>query len=388
MDKLLIVDKNEQTVDLISKLLLTANYDIYTANTGKVALAKINAINPDLILMDTDLSDTSGFDLCKKIKSSSDTKYIPVLMLITVETKDIILRSVHAGADDYLSKLFDGTILLSKIKSLLRVKHLSDRIKTQYQELKEKNELLNFQLRMARQVQRSIIKKINYKKNDVCILSKYLPALEVGGDFYNLVELDDSHVGVVIGDVSGHGISAALLTAMLSMMFNTIAANHSSPCKLLEEMNSQFYRIFEHTGNEMYVCMFYAIIDTEQKKVVYSNAGQPFPVFVDSITNTAYELELGGVPIGLMDTATYEDKTMSYSQNDYILLHTDGLSDFFYKESPDVFSDKLKKLLTQTIPVYKDSLDEIIKAVLDQFYYYDENKKFENDDVSIVICKL
>ncbi len=388
MDKILIADGNEKTVDLIGKLLSDSNFETYTANSGKVALAKIEMIKPDLIIIDTDFSDMSGFDICKKLKSNAETKYIPVLMLIAVETKDILLRCVYSGIDDYISKIFDGTIFLAKIKSLLRVKHLSDRLQTQYEELKEKNELIEFQLKTARQVQRSIIRKIDMTINGTKILSKYLPALEVGGDFYSVTELDDNLIGLAIGDVSGHGISAALLTATMSMMFDTTVSNYHSPNSLLKEMNNQFYRIFKHTGNEMYVCMFYAIIDTANYTISYSNAGQVYPVFVDNKNNSVYELEIGGIPIGLMNDSSYEIKEMEYSPGDYLLFHTDGLSDFFYKEEPDKFSEKIKICLKTNTQKYGDSLGDIIKSILDEFYDYNEKNKFEKDDISIILCKL
>ncbi len=388
MDRILVADGNKQTVDLISKMLFNSSYEIYTASSGNIALAKIEMFKPDLIIIDTEFSDISGFDICKKIKSSAETNYIPVLMMIAVETKDILLRCVYSGVDDYISKIFDGTIFIAKIKSLLRVKHLSDHIKTQYKELKEKNEVIEFQLKMARQVQRSIIRKIDMNINGTKILSKYLPALEVGGDFFSVNEIDDNHIGLVIGDVSGHGISAALLTATISMMFDTMASKHSMPNQLLKDMNDQFCRIFKHTGNEMYVCMFYAIVDTANYTITYSNAGQVYPIFVDSEKDDVYELEIGGIPIGLMSESSYEVRKTEYSPGDYLFFHTDGLSDFFYKKEPDKFSDRIKDCLKENTNSYGDSLSDIIEGVLNEFYDYEDKNKFEKDDISIILCKL
>ncbi|MCI8804728.1 MAG: SpoIIE family protein phosphatase [Clostridiales bacterium] len=388
MDKILVADENEQTVDLIGKILFNSDYEIYTAYSGKVALTKIEMIKPDLIIINTDFSDMSGFDICKKLKANSETNCIPILMLAAVITKDIGLRCVYSGVDDYISKVFDGTIFIAKVKSLLRVKHLSDRIKTQYEELKEKNEVIDFQLKMARRVQRSIIRKLDMTVSGTKILSKYLPALEVGGDFYSVKELDSSHIGLIIGDVSGHGISAALLTATLSMMFDTMASVHKMPDSLLKEMNNQFCKIFKHTGNEMYVCMFYAIVDTVNFVITYSNAGQVYPVFVDNKNESMLELELGGIPIGLMSESSYEVKETKYSPGDYLFFHTDGLSDFFYKREPDKFGEKIKECLKDNINRHGEDLESIIEGVLNEFYDYDEKNKFEKDDISIILCKL
>lgn len=388
MDKLLIVDKNEKNLDLISNLLSDANYSIYTAQTGKIAKAKIKMLQPDLILLDSDLIDMSGFDVCKAIKSEQETKYCLVLMILSVETKDYILRALHVGADDYLIKNFDRTILLSKVKSLLRVKYLSDRITTQYSELKEKNELLNFQLKMAKQVQRSMIKEIDTSLGNIQIMSKYLPALDIGGDFFDAKLIDENHVGIILADVSGHGISAALLTSMLGLMFNTLLNNFSKPNEFLMAMNDQFCSIFDGSNTQMYACVFYAIFDIQEKKMLYSNAGQSYPLFYHAEDNHTSELQLGGVPIGVLPNTSYINKSIRYNSGDYIFFHTDGLSDFYYKDKPEEFSEKLREIFIYCIENTPNDLSLIIENVLKEFYEYNEEKKFQYDDVSLILCKL
>lgn len=388
MDKLLLVDQNEKNIDLISQFLSTSDYGLYTASTGKIAIAKIKMLKPDLIIIDSDLPDISGFDVCKTIKSDPETKYCLVLLMISVETKDSILRSLHSGSDDYIIKNFDSTILLSKVKSLLRIKHLSDRITTQYSELKEKNELINLQLKTARKVQQSIIREIDARINKTHIISKYLPAIEIGGDFFDAKRLDNSHIGIILGDVSGHGISSALLTSMLGMMFNTLVYNYTNPDELLMAMNSQFYNIFEGSDNQMFACVFYAIIDVSKNTILYSNAGQSFPMYLKSSNSTARELQLGGIPIGVMDNTTYENALLSYESGDYLFLHTDGLSDLFYKDNPEEFTKKLKETLIKATETHPEALPEIIDSVLDQFYDVNLPNKYETDDVSIILCKL
>ena len=345
-------------------------------------------LNPDLILLNSDFNDMSGFDVCKITKSDAATKYCLILIMLEAETKDYVLRSLHSGADDYIPKNFDSTVLISKVKSLLRVKHLSDRISMQYNELKEKTQLLDFQLKTARKVQRSIIKDINSKIGELEIKSRYLPALEIGGDFFDAKMLDANRIGIVLGDVSGHGISAALLTSMLGMMFNTLVYQYDEPNRLLNAMNRQFCSIFEGSDNQMYACVFYAIVDIEEKTVLYSNAGQSFPIFIEPNKKSASELQLGGVPVGMLQDVVYSNNKISYENGDYLFFNTDGLSDFYYKDDNNEFTKRLKSILLTYTKYGDESLDDIIDIVLDQFYNYDESKKYESDDVSIIMCKL
>lgn len=388
MDKLLVVDEDEQSIDIFEKVLSVQNFEIYTASTGATAITKAKMLKekPDLIILNISLPDMSGFDVCRLLKSDPETKYILVLMVVSHESRDYVLRTLHVGADDYITRPFDNAILLSKVKSLLRVKHLSDRLNNQYVELKEKTDLLDFQLKMAMHVQRSIIKEHDEDINGVRVISKYMPALDIGGDFYDVVRLDEDNIAVVIGDVSGHGISAALLTSMINMMFKTLVEKYTQPNLLLFQMNNQFFSVFRESNHEMYAGVFYAIIDTKNKEIRYANAGQTFPLYVNGKTKKAEELELGGIPVGLMKNTTYEFKTIEYGGGDLLLFHTDGLSDYFYKDRPDKFTFEIKQILEEGIE--NDTPNDIIDLVLASFYDYNNDKKFESDDVSIILCRL
>ncbi len=388
MASIMIVDNSEQTAELMAQCLSESQYEIITATSGHNALAKAEAFKPDLIILDVELKDISGYDLCKKLKSKPETKMIPILFVSMSNTNEFRLRAIQMGADDYIEKDFDATLLKTKIKSLLRVKNLSDQLIQKYAELEEKNSILEFQLKMSRRVQRSLIPEIDIKFNNMQIISKYMPALEIGGDFYDVITLDDETVWIIMGDVSGHGIAAALLTAMLNMMIKNLAQNATMPNLLLEAMNKEFYDIFANTNHEMYACVFYAMINTKKRKIYYSNAGQTLPFYVDSKNNTVRELEISGIPIGLMSDSKYECKVLKYNEGDRVFFHTDGLCDAFYKDSPDVFSSKLREILLDTKSL--EDLNEIIDIVLSSFYNFmaSDAQKFELDDVSIILCKV
>lgn len=388
MDRILIVDSAVQNTDLMSECLSGADYETMTAESGLNAMAKIEAFKPDLVIIEAELQDMSGFDVCKKIKSNPATLYILVLIISQSSSTDSRMRAVLVGADDFMEKTFDSFILISKVKSLLRLKYLSEQLKQKYIELEEKNSILDFQLKMSKSVQRSMLPKINFTFNHVHFYSKYLPAMDIGGDFYDVIQIDENRVSVVIGDVSGHGIAAALLTSMLNIMIRNLVPKYSSPDQLLFYLNNEFYKIFEHGGNEMYACVFYAVIDTKEETIYYSNAGQQLPIYVDAMQNKAYELDSSGLPIGLIKNSQYEFKTMSYNPWDMLMFHTDGLADVFYKEDPDEFSARIKETLLEHIALQNPM--DVVNIVLSSFYNYDatDNEKMEMDDVSIILCKM
>jgi len=191
LDTILVVDDIEQNVELISRYLINSGYNVITANNGASAIKKAQMLHPDLIILDIMMPGISGYDVCKTLKNDEDTKYISILVVTALDSKETRVRALGVGADDFITKSFDKLTLLSKVKSLLRIKHLSDQLKKQYSELQEKNNITDYQLKMARQIQRALIQEANFSVNDVKFTSKYMPALDIGGDLYDIIKLDE-----------------------------------------------------------------------------------------------------------------------------------------------------------------------------------------------------
>ena len=388
MDNILIVDSTELSADLIAKHLTRYGYDVMTMHSAKGLFINLKVSKPDLIILDSQLGEESGYDVCRKLKNNEDTHFIPVLMMGVSDTSNSLVRALEAGADDYMPKTFEAYVIMSKVKSLIRIKHLSDQLKRQYTELTEKNSIIEMQLNMAMQVQQSLIQEYDFTFNHMACYSKYLPALDIGGDFYDVVTLNEDIMAIVIGDVSGHGISAALLTAMLNMMIRNLAPKYFNPAQFLYHMNSELFKTFENSGISIYACMFYAVIDTKKRRIYYSNAGQALPIFVDTERQLAFELDASGMPIGMMADSAYEHKIQVFNENDILLFYTDGLSDNLYKDNAEEFYTRMKSML---LDMSNGVSPEVIsQALLSVFHKFDspDYTKYERDDVSMIVCKM
>jgi len=387
MNKILVVDGQEWVTDFISRLLTESGYEVMTAESGHNALTRITVFKPDLVLLDLELPDISGYDVCKTIKQNTETQYIMVLCTTSLETSEMSVRVAQVGADDFTEKNINPTLLLMKIKSLLRIKNLSDQLTQKFAELEEKNSILEFQLRMGQQVQRSLIPNLNIQFNDMRVSSRYMPAMDIGGDFYNLIKISDECAGILIGDVSGHGISAALLTAMFNNMVVNHAKTYFNPDLLLYQINSEYCRVFDSSSNVAYASIFYALVDTGKRRIYYSNAGGALPLLVRYSSSEVIELEASGMPIGIDEDPVYEYKSVQYDSGDLLFLHTDGLSDTFYKDRPEEFSERINEVLLSAKgqPPY-----EIADAMLAEFYNLDPSpsEKYALDDVSVIVCGL
>ncbi|MDR1706134.1 MAG: fused response regulator/phosphatase [Clostridiales bacterium] len=382
MDKLLLVDSDAYEGELVQKCLARAGYDVMMVTGAAGISAKIRMVKPDLIIIRAALDKESGYDVCKRLKESGKTEYIPVLLLCD---KDEALRAVEAGADDHLSVENEPHQLLSKTNTLLRIKRLSDQLKDQYMELEAKDRLLNSQLKMAMKVQRSIVKEYDINYGGAHIYSRYVPALEIGGDYYDVITSDGDRITILVGDVSGHGISSALLVAMLHSMARGLASRYSDPGKFLSRMNQNFLRTFENRDSQMYVSMFCAVINIRDMTITYSNAGHVLPIHLCKDEKTAVEMYSAGKPIGMMNDSYYENITREYKTGDILVFHTDGLSD---NNSLDMdFIEWLKKYLLDNEDQELDIMADAILGI-NGLSSRDESDKYRMDDMSLVLCRL
>lgn len=140
--KILIVDDNKDNVDLIAYFLKSQNYDIISAFDGVQGLEKVEQEKPDIILLDIMLPKMDGFKVCERIKKNPATMFIPVVMITSLKELKDKIHSLEVGADDFISKPFDNVELLTRVKSLLRIKKFHDELENKNRELAEKNEIL------------------------------------------------------------------------------------------------------------------------------------------------------------------------------------------------------------------------------------------------------
>jgi sigma-B regulation protein RsbU (phosphoserine phosphatase) len=315
--------------------------------------------------------------------------------MYALENRDTRLRAYEVGADDFMEKSFDKFFLATKCNSLLRVKHLSTELRLQYTELTAKNDLLEMQLKMAKAIQNALIPKIDLVLNGAKVLSHYRPAFDIGGDFFAINrfynDFSDAYFSIVIGDVSGHGISSALLTALMEMLNRQIISEGViEPDRYLKKLNSGFNKMINEaeSGIEMSTTVFYAYFDVPNRKIYYSNAGHPYPFLVRDSGKTVTELAINGTPVGMFENSEYAVNSVDYEDGDLLLMYSDGLNNAFYKDNTDTFNDEMSELLSN-LP-NDISLESIMSMLMDGFYPADlsDDAKLKVDDVCMILCRF
>jgi predicted ester cyclase len=186
-------------------------------------------------------------------------------------------------------------------------------------EVKER-ERIEQELRVARQIQQSLLPEATPELDGWKFATYYKPAREVGGDFYDFLELEDERLGLVVGDATGKGMPAALVMATTRGMLRAAAQTLDSPGAVLARVNDALY---PDVPSAMFVTCFYAILDPKSGALSYANAGHDLPYLWHD--GDAEELRARGMPLGLMPEMSYEEKEAVLGEGNSVLFYSDGL---------------------------------------------------------------
>jgi PAS domain S-box-containing protein len=220
------------------------------------------------------------------------------------------------------------------------------------EELRVKNAQFEADLEMARDIQQvfltqnfpSFPRSLTPDESWLHFCHWYQPAEQVGGDFFCVLPLSDTKAGVFICDVLGHGLRAALVTAIVRGLLEELTPIATDPGRLLAEINKSLIAIFRQTETPMLVSAFYLVLNAIDGKMCYSNAGHPQPFHIHRQTGIAEPLRFEGPQgpvLGIFSAATYQNSYGIASANDLVVLFTDGLFEVETAEDDYYGADRL-----------------------------------------------
>jgi sigma-B regulation protein RsbU (phosphoserine phosphatase) len=259
------------------------------------------------------------------------------------------------------------------------------------EELRAKNEQMEEDLRMAREIQQAII-PIQYPcfpKNspaeESCLkfCHRYLPSGAVGGDFFNVRALSDTKAAVFICDVMGHGVRSALVTAILRALVEELTHVAADPGQLLQQINRDMRSILKQSGTPLFTTAFYMIADLEERRVYYANAGHPKPMVIHrqsgQIDLLQNKEQKSNPALGIFDNTIYSTNTYPLKENDAFVLFTDGVYDVEREGellSIDWLKEEFQKRGSKPLPMIFDEILGLLRE-------YSEGADF-TDDVCLV----
>jgi len=331
---ILIVDDTPLNIGVISGALKDS-YKTKVATTGEKALALASAEEkPDLILLDIMMPGMDGYEVCSRLKADPATSEIPVIFLTGQTSAEDETRGFEVGAVDYVHKPFSPAVVKARVRSHILLREARAQLASQLL-------ALNTELEMARQIQLSILPHSIPKLAGLDIAAHYLPMTSVAGDFYDFIQVDDKHIGILIADVSGHGLPSALIASMLQVALTGQAGHASEPDKVLLGLNRALCGKFTHN----FVTAAYVYVDLENNRMRYGGAGHPPMLQWRNSTGKATQVLENGLVLGIIDETNYEALEFPLEPGDRYVLYTDGILEAANSAQEQFGADRLMSFM-------------------------------------------
>jgi sigma-B regulation protein RsbU (phosphoserine phosphatase) len=349
--RILLVEDSSTMRRILSMRLQEESYDVVTANDGVQGLARAREEpRPELILTDYEMPELDGAGLCQAVKSDPDLRSIPVLMLTTLGETHQKVAGLEAGADDYILKPKnpdDFREMFARIRAHLRIAALNAELAAVNAELADRNRLLEaaqkkvmFELDLARKVQRSLMPRPPSPRGVLRLAVRYTPANQLGGDVYDIYRLENNRLGILVADVSGHGVNSAMLSGMVKALAANLSIAVLEPGELLAGLDVATEQYFP----EGYFCTgFYLIADEDTGLVRYAGVGHPPAIVVGPSGPRTLLSNPGMLGIGMVDGTAGDSDRLEPGES--LVIYTDGLTDAMDPSDVLFGEDRLKTVL-------------------------------------------
>ncbi len=372
----LAVDDLQENLNLLITILKPLGYQVVLTNSGAQALAMLALVQPDVILLDVMMPDMDGFEVARRIRAREDLPYIPIVMMTAGQDNRSRLEGLEAGADEFLIKPYSQPELLARTRSLVSLRRYNRALLQAVDDIRFLNELLAtenqrmaYELNNTREAQLRLMPLPGLEIPGVRFAVYYKPALEVGGDYYDVIQLDDKRFVIVLGDAVGKGGAAVLAVAVVKSLVAaecghaTLNVATFEPAGLLDRINKVLCGPMASSQTEMTV--FCGLYDQESRLLKFSNAGQTFPFLVRA--GSFQEVKLSGLPIGLFEEATYQTETIAIQPGDCLALYSDGINEAANIDYEQFGLDRLGEALLKNYGLAPQAAVDNIIRELNQF---------------------
>jgi phosphoserine phosphatase RsbU/P len=334
----------------------------------KVAYSKKRGQAYDLVLMDMNYArDTTsgqeGLDLLTHIKALDQA--LPVIAMTAWASVELAVIAMQHGLSDFVQKPWNNARLL---------KVLREQLEAGRRTRAAKNELTE-----ARAIQQRLMPRESLRVGHFDFACWWQPAREVGGDYCDIMPLDERHVALCIGDVSGKGLPAALLMSNLQAAVKANEASHLAPGQLVTQVNRI---ISQNVTENKFITFFYGVVDTVSQRLTYTNAGHNAPLLMRR-NNHARSLTEGGVLLGVLSDYQYSQATIELIPGDLLLLYTDGISEAANAEGEEFGAQSLWELGQNALGLDASTVLQRITQAVSEFHHAPER-----DDRSMIVMKV
>ncbi|MBN1983565.1 MAG: DUF342 domain-containing protein [Chitinivibrionales bacterium] len=323
---LLLVEDNPDDTLLLQETLndcLTARFSVTCCETLREASTYLDhqsAIAPQLIITDLNLPDSTGLNTYETLHSIKPN--LPIILLTGLSDERVAIEAMRRGAQDYLVKGEFGhrQIERSILYAIERIK-VSDELRKNKEIAEEANRQIFAELQLAREIQQGLYPRTIPGMDGLEIAAALFQAHHVGGDYYDIIPINDHEMALIIVDVAGHDIGSAFVVGMAKVSFQAHIPVYSSLIEIFNHVNEDMVRVLR---NSRYLSAFLAILNTHTGLLRYAKAGMSNQYLFRSASGSIEQLSTKGNFIGSSVDGKFEEKKTLIEINDKVVLFTDG----------------------------------------------------------------
>lgn len=388
--KVLLIDENPQHATLVEKYLqsIPAHYELDWVCGREEAFKKIEQERHDVCLVDELLGREGGLHFVEQVLFQACK--IPMILQLSDSAPAAGWEALAAGAVDYVVKSQINPALLERsIRYAMKQKQAEARLEEQNQIVRkhvkeaerinryliELTQRITEELEQARKIQLALLPQTLPVLPQGRFAIKYEPMEQIGGDFYDIFQFDEHQTGMLLADVSGHGIPAALISFMVSSLFKSIAPRNPDVEKTICQVNNA---LLGKMPDEKFATIFYCIYNAQSQTLTYSSMGHPPGYLIRPQTQEVLPLKSEGMLLGIfpIEEGQYPAKSLKLLPGDKIFLHTDGLVEVFNSAGQIFGQTQLQKFLQAHRNL---TILELIETAHAGALEYSEAADFEDD---------
>lgn len=381
--RILVVD-DEPDLELLirqkfRKRIRAEELDFNFAGDGVEALKFLqNGSEIDIVLTDINMPRMDGLSLLGKIQELD--KVLKVVIVSAYGDMDNIRTAMNRGAFDFITK----PINFEDLEITIHKTHNELEELRKAETLQQKLSVLHRELEIASQIQLSTLPSkfpAFPDRDDFDLYAMMIPAQEVGGDFYDFFLIDDDHLGVVLGDVSGKGIGAALFMAITRTIIRATALRGLPPDECLTHVNRVLH---PETMPRMFVTTVFGVLNTSTGELEYCNAGHHAPIVLRRDCSIEEAPRTGGLGLCLVPDFAYTSKKLQLAPGESVLLYTDGVTEAVNDENEQFGEERLTGCLDGC---HEEGPAEIVRDVLRSVTDFSGGRA-QSDDITMLALKV
>ncbi len=382
---LLVVDDNEDNRYTLTRRLKREGYtNIAVAENGRQALEMVKAQPFDLMLLDIMMPEVNGYEVLERMKADAQMRHVPVIMISAVDELDSVIRCIELGAEDYLPKPFNPTLLRARVGASLEKKRMRDDILRHLRRMER-------DLETAREIQLSMVPTdfpVAENAQGLEVYATLQAAYEVGGDFYDFFWLSPDRLCVLVADVSDKGASAALHMARAKASIRFLCGSEKSgylpnAAELVERIDCELSRDNPHA---MFITLLLAVVNPHSGEIEWCNAGHNPPYVMSAegaITVLGGEC---GIPVGIDPKFFRNAETGQIPKGGSLFLYTDGITEAMNSQKDMFGVERLDATLRACVTPEAQAPREVIASVLGAVQAFAGDAK-PSDDITMLACR-